>query len=160
MHFITNLLNTILLLRLIEAAEVLKDDIVIENTSQNVSVVFRIRVSVPNLFVLKTSEGVLDPGARLSIPVVLKSMPGGSSSDENPLAKFAVEFLECEDDYYIMGAKAFWKAKSDTVEVKKILSKAEKNLKEEKSSPAMPLAEAVNVSPQSLCFQATDPEPH
>ena len=86
----------------------------IHNTGK-LSVIYRIRVSESNMFVLKTPEGVVDPSQKLSIPVVLKSFPTGKIDPDVPLAKFAVEFLECNDEYYISGSKDYWKKNSSSV---------------------------------------------
>lgn len=109
-------------LKFIEGEERLMDTIILQNSS-NKPIAFRILVSVPNLFVLKTSDGVMDPAQKLSIPVILKKIPPSVDVDQ-PLAKFAVEFLECDDSYYIMGSKSYWKVNSANAVRRSVLSKA------------------------------------
>ena len=111
-----------LCLKFIEGEGRLIDTLLLHNSS-NKPVAFRILVSVPNIFVLKTSNGVMDPAQKLSIPVVLKVFPSSIDSDQ-PLAKFAIELLECDDSYYIMGSKSFWKVNSTSAVRRTVLSKA------------------------------------
>ena len=112
-----------LCLKFIEGEGRLVDTILLNNTSDS-PISYRIRVSAPNMFVLKTPEGVVDPSQKLSIPVVLKSFPTGKIDPDVPLAKFAVEFLECNDEYYISGSKDYWKEFSDKTIRRTVLSKA------------------------------------
>jgi hypothetical protein len=138
-----------------EGSEVLMETLTLHNTS-NESVAYRVRVSVPNLFVLQSSEGVLDPAQKLSVPVVLKAFPAMSSDEEEvAIAKFAVECLECDDDYYIMGAKAFWKTHSDKAVRSAVYSKAIKAAAESE----VDLDEVVEVSPEVLHFSAANDDP-
>jgi hypothetical protein len=114
-------------LTFVRGAGRLLDTITLNNTSSK-HVAYRVRVSVPNLFVLQSSEGVLDPAQKLSIPVVLKAFPsgadGGGDSDASPLAKFAIEFLECEEEYYTLGGKAYWRGHADGAVKRTVLSRA------------------------------------
>jgi hypothetical protein len=111
------------------------------------AVAFRIRVSVPNVFIVKTSEGVLEPTQKLDVPVVLKTFPSELPTDDSPLAKFALEFLECDDEYYLSGAKAYWASHGANAVRKSVLSKAIAAVK------TIPLDECIGVSPSSLSFK-------
>lgn len=84
-----------------------------------VSVAFRILVSVPHRFSISVTDGILNPCQRMDIPVVLPVLP---SEDSNSvlLAKLAVEFLPCDDDYYIVGPKAYWATNKERAFRKKI----------------------------------------
>ena len=131
-----------------EGNEVLKDTLMLHNTGSK-PVCFRIRVSVPHIFVLKLTEGVLDPAQKLSIPVVLKSFPQNSVDDADaPLAKFAIEFLDCDDDYYIVGPKSFWKANASRAVRSSVQSKAIKSMDDNVTD----IEESLEVSPQCLYF--------
>lgn len=135
-----------------EGEDSMKELLRLNNKSDIKHFAFRIRVSIPNIFVLKNNEGVLDPGQKLSIPVALKSFPPSDILDSDGiLAKFAIEFLECSEDYYLMGAKAFWKANEGSHYSKKIVSKAISKLKLS-DLQRLPLSDTTIVSPPILYF--------
>jgi hypothetical protein len=140
---------------LAETDDSMKDIIRLNNTCEDRPVAYRIRTSVPNLFVLQSSEGVLDPAQKLSIPVVLKAFPsgadGGGDPDASPLAKFAIEFLECDDSYYTAGVKKFWKNIKGSQHCKKILSVAISKARLY-DLQKMPLSETALVSPPCIYF--------
>lgn len=123
--------------------------------------VYRVRTSVPNLFVLKSSEGVLEPSQRISVPVVLKYIPslGDGESGDELLSKFAIEFLECRDDYYIMGSKAYWKTHASQLLCKKVESRVMRNSTTEKTViekvKAVPIQDQLEVNPGCLVFRGT-----
>ena len=119
------------------------------NNTSNQQVVFRIQISTPSLFVLKMSDGVLDPGQKIKIPVVLKAFPSDFAGSELFLAKFSVQVLECEDDYYIMGSASFWKLKAPSAICTPVQSKAIKSQEDFADN----LNEAVNVTPECLYFK-------
>ena len=128
----------------------MKDTIRLNNKSESKLMAFRIRVSVTKLFILKITEGVLEPTQKLSIPVVLKSFPAIVNSNEL-LAKFAVEYIDCDDDYYMMGPKAFWKSHEASAQCQKILSKGISDVKL-RDLQKLPPTETTIVSPSVLLF--------
>lgn len=129
----------------------MRDTISLNNKSETKLVAFRVRVSVTKLFFLKITEGVLEPTQKLSIPVVLKSFPSVSNTNEL-LAKFAVEYIDCDEDYYMIGSKAFWKSHEASAQCKKILSKAISNVKL-RDLQKLPPVETTIVSPSALLFK-------
>ena len=136
-----------------EGSNPLRDEIRLRNVGA-ISLVFRIRASLANAFIIPTSEGVIEGGQQLSVPVVLKSFPSELPSDGSPLAKFAVEFLECDDGYYTEGSKSFWSSRGGSAIRKSVLSAAVRAL-----SPSAPvsvsLEDSMDVSPSSLSFTGT-----
>lgn len=98
------------------------DSITLNNTSTR-QIAYRIKTSLQNLFAIKSAGGVLDPGQKMTIPVVLKSIPSGASASTDPLAKFSVEFLECEDEYYFLSSNEYWNKYSSGVVKRIVISK-------------------------------------
>jgi hypothetical protein len=105
----------------ISSDQSLKDCITLHNSGLT-SIAYRMLVSVPNLFVLNPGEGVLSPYQKATIAVILDSLPPVNANDPI-LAKIAVEFLACDDDdYYILGPKAYWKKNGDRAIRKKLVA--------------------------------------
>ena len=142
-----------LLCDVVEGSDPLQDSIRLVNRSPR-ALVYRVRVSVQNKFIIKSGEGVIEGGQQLSVSVVLKSFPSELPSDGSPLAKFAVEFLECDDGYYTEGSKSFWSSRGGSAIRKSVLSAAVRAL-----SPSAPvsvsLEDSMDVSPSSLSFTGT-----
>ncbi len=113
---------------------------------------FRIRVSVPNVLIIKPSEGILEPSQIIEVPVALKSIP--AVTPDNPLAKLSVEFAESDDDYYVMGSKAFWETNGKTV-LKQTVVVNFNSIKVADIEPVLSLRaiEEVDVIPDVLKFQ-------
>ena len=106
-----------------EGEDPVRDTIRLHNRGGH-SVAYRIRVSVQNRFVLRPSEGVLDAGQSVSVSVILKGFPSPVDiPSDGILAKFAVEFLECDDSYYVMGVKSFWLTLGASCVTKKLLGR-------------------------------------
>ena len=101
----------------------LRDSITVVNNGL-ITIAFRILVSIPNLFKLDITEGVLNPCQQVDLPVTLPSFPSGDSTDP-VLAKIAIECLECDDEYYIQGPKAYWAANIGKSFRKKVVAERE-----------------------------------
>lgn len=80
----------------------------IENYSEE-SVVFRIRVSVSNIFVLQAATGIVEAQHSVEVPVSLKkTLPSEFGHASELTIKLAVEFVAHTSDYESKGSKAFW----------------------------------------------------
>lgn len=129
----------------------MKDQLRLHNKSEHRQFAYRVLVSAASMFVLKKSEGVLEPTQKLSVPVVLKNFPASGVSDDEPLAKFAVEFLECDENYYLIGAKAFWKMNEGSQHCKKVISRGISKTRLS-DLQKLPISETTLVSPSILYF--------
>ena len=70
---------------------------------------FRIRVSVANVFVLQASTGIVDAQHSVEVPVSLKkTLPVELFQDSKLTVKLAVEFVLYTSEYETRGSKAFW----------------------------------------------------
>lgn len=81
---------------------------VVENYAEE-TVVFRIRVSVANVFVLTAASGVIEAEHSVEIPIALKkTLPAEFAHASDMTVKLAVEFVPFGPDYESRGSKAFW----------------------------------------------------
>lgn len=71
--------------------------------------IFRVRVSASNVFVLQASTGIVDAQHSVEVPISLKkSLPADFMHAEELTVKLAVEFVLYSPEYESRGSKAFW----------------------------------------------------
>ena len=72
-------------------------------------IIFRVRVSIPNVLIIPICNGTLEPLQTMQIPISLKKyIPAEFQQDDEIMAKVAVECLEGTEEYYNNGPKSFW----------------------------------------------------
>ena len=135
-----------------EGEDPVQDRILLHNRGVR-PVAYRIRVSVQNKFVLRPSEGVLEAGQSGSVGVVLKGFPSSDIPSDGVLAKFAVELLDCDDSYYVMGSKSFWLALGASCVTRKLLGRVAPLERPDEPSVVLSLGDSVSVSPDALVFR-------
>ena len=80
----------------------------LKNNGESV-IVFRTRVSVQNIFILKGGEGVLQGHQSCRVVIYMKDSNMYESIEDIPVIKFAVELLEYDNRYDELGPTEFWK---------------------------------------------------
>lgn len=84
----------------------------IENYGE-VTQVFRIRVSTPNVFVLQVATGTVEPQHSVDIPISLKkTLPADFMHVTELFVKLSIEFVSYHPDYEALGSKAFWMSRN------------------------------------------------
>lgn len=136
----------------IEGSDPVQDVIEVHNRG-SYAVAYRIRSSVQGKFIIRPGDGVLEAGARTSVSVVLKSFPqSGEVPADGVLAKFAVDFLQCDDSFYVGGSRAFWSARGDSSVTRKIVGVAVPVEVAPSVLVESSLEDCVSVSPDALRF--------
>jgi hypothetical protein len=86
-------------------------------------VIYRVTPSLPKKFILPQKNGVLEANSAVNISVKLKSFPPSPPADDS-LAKFSVEFVMYDDNYFTMDPVLFWREQGDVYLRKVVLSRA------------------------------------
>jgi hypothetical protein len=138
----------------------------IENYSAQ-NVIFRIRVSISNLFNIQIANGTIESEHSIDIPLSLKKNIAAEYSHMDELkVKFAVEILIHSEEFDSIGSKAYWtKYSNDSIRKsviceilrrnKKLMMQIDDNKSVSEQSKVIQAdgASSVQIMPQQLVFE-------